>query len=100
MTNRNVVGAFAFICCFACSPILSSAAPTEFDEPIRPLPLELKLDQKKVELGKQLFFDPRFSKDNSLSCASCHDFSRGGADPRARSVGIRGQLSAVNAPSV
>lgn len=98
MRNRNLVAALAFICCFVCST--SPAAAPEFDEPIRPLPLELNLDQKKVTLGKELFFDSRFSKDNSLSCASCHDFSRGGADPRPRSVGIRGQLSAVNAPSV
>jgi cytochrome c peroxidase len=26
----------------------------------------------RVALGKQLFFDPRLSGDNSVSCASCH----------------------------
>ena len=31
-----------------------------------------------------MFFDTRF-QDNNRVCASCHDFSRGGADPRPRS---------------
>ncbi len=86
--------------CLAHSIGIRPAIAVELDEPIKPLPLEVKLDQKKVELGKRLFFDVRLSKDNTVSCASCHDFSRGGADPRPRSVGVRGQLGATNSPSV
>ena len=55
---------------------------------------------RKVELGRRLFVDPRFAKDNSVSCASCHDFSRGGADPRPRSIGVNGAIGGANAPSV
>ncbi len=76
------------------------ATPVELEEPIKPLPLDIRLDKRKVELGRKLFFDTRLSKDNTVSCASCHDFSRGGADPRPRSVGMRGQMSGVNAPTV
>ena len=36
--------------------------------------------EDKVELGKQLYFDKRLSKDNTISCASCHGLiSRKGA---------------------
>jgi cytochrome c peroxidase len=27
----------------------------------------------KVALGSQVFFDPRLSRDNTISCATCHD---------------------------
>jgi len=33
--------------------------------------------EAKAELGKMLFFDPRFSGDGSLSCNSCHPASDG-----------------------
>lgn len=98
--SPNAVAAAVLGFCLAYSIGITPAIAVELDEPIKPLPLELKLDQKRVALGKRLFFDVRFSKDNTLSCASCHDFSRGGADPRPRSVGVRGQLGATNSPSV
>lgn len=69
-------------------------------EPIRPLPGPPALDPREVELGRRLFHDPRLSGDGSLSCASCHDLARGGADGRVRSVGLGGREAAVNAPTV
>jgi cytochrome c peroxidase len=83
--------------------VLVTCAPSvaaERDEPIKPLPADLKLDARKVGLGRTLFIDTRLSQDNSVACVSCHDFSRGGADPRPRSVGVRGELGGANAPSV
>lgn len=53
-----------------------------------------------VELGDQLFHDPRLSADNSISCASCHDLSHNGADRRPFSVGVAGRLGKIRAPSV
>jgi cytochrome c peroxidase len=76
------------------------AVGTELDEPIRPLPSDLKLDARKVNLGRTLFIDTRLAQDNSVACVSCHDFSHGGADPRLRSIGVHGELGGVNAPSV
>ena len=37
-------------------------------------------DNKKIELGKLLFFDPVLSKDLSMSCASCHQPNKGFTD--------------------
>jgi cytochrome c peroxidase len=53
-----------------------------------------------VALGRKLFLDRRLSADDTLSCASCHDFARGGADGRVASLGIHGQVGGVNAPTV
>ena len=69
-------------------------------ELITPIPLDIKYDKEKVLLGKKLFFDPRLSKDNSISCASCHMLDVGGDDNLSFSVGINGRVGAINAPTV
>lgn len=70
------------------------------DEPIKPIPTENKLDPAKVALGDRLFHDKRLSRDNSMSCASCHDLGRGGVDGTPFSVGIGGAKGGINAPTV
>src|SRR4051812_7070136 len=57
-------------------------------EPIKPLPIQLSLDSRKVTLGRELFSDPKLSRDNTVSCASCHDLRSSGADGRPHSLGI------------
>ncbi len=37
-------------------------------------------DPRAAELGRRLFFDPRFSSDGKVSCATCHDPALGFAD--------------------
>lgn len=69
-------------------------------EPIQPIPEELVLDERKIALGEKLFHDPRLSRDNTIACASCHDFEKGGADGMAASIGIGGSETAVNTPTV
>ena len=70
------------------------------EEPIKPIPEELEVDAKKAALGKQLFFDTLLSKDNTISCASCHLLQAGGDDNQAVSFGIKGQKGPINAPTV
>lgn len=55
---------------------------------------------EKVALGWQLFYDSRLSKDETISCASCHIGQAGFADPRPGSVGVGGAVGGRNAPSV
>lgn len=69
-------------------------------EPIQPLPLEVKLDTKRVAIGEKLFNDKRLSKDNTLSCASCHALDTGGVDRAQFSTGIGGAKGPINAPTV
>ena len=65
-----------------------------------PEPKENPATEAKVALGRQLFFDPRLSGDNSLSCAACHVPRQGWADGLAGSKGAGGKTLARNTPSV
>jgi len=76
------------------------AAPTHKGEPVHPLPLKVSLNEKKVALGKSLFFDHRLSGDNTMNCASCHSLTKGGTDQEKVATGIRGQKGPINSPSV
>ncbi len=55
---------------------------------------------EKVELGKQLYFDPRLSIDNTISCASCHDPAKGWSNGEAFATGVDGQKGGRSAPTV
>lgn len=55
-------------------------------------------DPAAAALGRRLFFDPRLSRDGSLSCASCHQPERYFTDGRPRSRGLATTLR--NAPTV
>ena len=70
------------------------------DEPIRPIPDTVEVDPKKVELGSLLFHDPILSRDDAVSCASCHDLANGGDDGRRVSIGIEGKSGVINSPTV
>ncbi len=54
----------------------------------------------KIELGKQLYFDGRLSKNNQVACAFCHNPFAGFADPRQTSIGVDGKLGGRQAPTV
>jgi len=56
--------------------------------------------QKKILLGKQLYFDTRLSEDNTISCATCHDPAMGWSDKGPTSKGIRGQMGGRRSPPV
>lgn len=70
---------------------LPDTAPAPKDNPTTPA---------KVELGKQLFFDPRLSADGTVSCNSCHNVMSSGTDNRAVSVGVDGKRGGRSAPTV
>lgn len=79
------------------APATTSAAAAP--PPVEPLP-EVQTDPRKVALGRRLFHDVRLSGDETISCASCHSLDHGGAEPRRTSIGIRGQVGPINAPTV
>jgi len=61
------------------------------DNPITP---------EKVLLGRTLYFDKRLSKDETLSCNSCHDLQTFGVDNESTSDGVGGQKGERNSPTV
>lgn len=64
------------------------------------MPAEKPLNAEKTNLGRQLFHDPRLSKNNQVSCATCHILEEGGDDGRAFSIGVSGAESVRNSPTV
>jgi cytochrome c peroxidase len=75
--------------------------PPAFDPVIwaASIPEDNKLTPERIELGRKLYFDTRLSRDGTVSCATCHDVTRGFTDQQAVSEGIKGQLGKRNAPT-
>lgn len=63
------------------------------------VPADNTVTPERVALGRKLYFDARLSADGTVSCATCHDVSRGFTDQRPVSEGIRDQLGRRNAPT-
>ena len=57
-------------------------------------------DAGRIALGKQLYFDPRLSSDNTISCASCHDPKKGFSNGEQFATGVDGQKGGRNSPTV
>lgn len=81
---------------------LQSSAKAMF-KPIPDKPPVLKgnpATPAKVDLGAKLFFDPRLSKSQLISCNTCHNVGLGGADLQETSTGHGWQKGPRNAPTV
>lgn len=53
-----------------------------------------------VELGEKFFQEKRFSADNTISCASCHNKSNAFTDNNTRALGIYGRVGLRNTPPI
>jgi len=54
----------------------------------------------QITLGRLLFFDPRFTVDGNVSCATCHLPALYGADGLSKSIGVQQRPHPRNAPTV
>ncbi|MES2133693.1 MAG: cytochrome c peroxidase [Bacteroidota bacterium] len=83
--------ALSFLCiCVLCGLYACSSSKTE---------KELKEPSTKEELGELLFHDSILSRENKISCASCHKPEFAFADTVALSKGIDQILGSRNTPS-
>ena len=64
------------------------------------IPKENPLTDAKIALGKQLYFDARLSSDNTISCASCHDPSKGWSNGERFATGVGGKVGGRSAPTI
>ena len=101
---KNIFGLLFFILCLvSCSDSepeeeyiatpLALEVPAFFESSILPpvIPADNPQTVEGVALGKKLFFDRILSRDNSISCASCHRPQNAFSDPRQFSIGVTGQ---------
>ena len=75
------LSAFLSVCAFA------FAADMKPLPALAPIPADNAMTNQKVELGKMLFFDPRLSGSNWISCATCHNPVMGYTDRLPRALG-------------
>lgn len=79
-------------------------------ENFEPIPLNVKegykvlknnvATEEKYELGKMLYFEPRISKSQLISCNTCHNLANGGDDYQQTSIGHGWERGPRNAPTV
>lgn len=99
-TSACVVAALTLAACSDRSNLLDEARalfgalPADFSEADYPTTPE------RVALGRKLFFDPRWSVDQDVSCATCHPSELFGTDGLDKSIGVRGQQHVRNASTV
>lgn len=72
--------------------------PQHFETPI--FPKENLPTKEKIELGKKLFFDTRLSKNNNISCATCHQPEFAFTDHKKVSIGTNDSMGFRNTPSI
>jgi cytochrome c peroxidase len=97
MRTLPVIGACAALFCLCDTAIAQVWAELPA---VAPAPVDNPTTAAKVELGKMLFHDPRFSQTGTVSCASCHNVMEGGDDHRPTSIGVHDELGGRNAPTV
>lgn len=77
---------------------ISLAIPAGF--PAMEIPAGNELTEKRVELGRLLFFDPILSRDSTISCSSCHFLKNAFSDDKALSLGVNNRTGFRNSPSL
>jgi cytochrome c peroxidase len=92
------------LCLFVGDSVLAEVAKDVLDPFRRPLsvpfPDDAPYDPRIATLGKMLYFDPRLSGGQNLSCASCHNPSFGWEAPGARAIGSAGTPLGRHTPTI
>ena len=65
-----------------------------------PIPVDNRPTAQTISLGRRLFYDQRLSKDNSLSCATCHNPKFDFADGRRVAKGVAEATGIRNVPTI
>ena len=80
----------------------TSQIPQALLSPFAPLPHGFAAEVRPalVDLGRMLYYDPRLSRDGTISCNSCHALDQYGVDHQPVSKGVGGQHGDRNSPTV
>ncbi len=92
---RNTISSLALALAVVGPALAMEALP---EQPA--VPADNPQSAAKIELGKQLYFDPRLSSSGTVSCNSCHNVMATGTDSVRTSVGVEGKVGGRNAPTV
>lgn len=113
INTRTILAFIFFLACLLLGSgagwIRASSDDIEIDPSLlrmfRPLPTAMDSEKNpstepKVRLGRMLFYDKRLSKNQDVSCNSCHALDQYGVDHSPVSTGFKGQKGNRNAPTV
>jgi cytochrome c peroxidase len=108
--NRRLLAAAAVGALLAAAVACTASKPKATVDPARlqlfkALPASMEssdnpLTDEKINLGRMLYYDPRLSKGQDVSCNTCHDLSKYGVDAGPVSTGHKGQKGTRRAPTV
>lgn len=74
---------------------------SDFERPLRiPFSEAAPYDPIRATLGKMLFFDPRMSGAENISCATCHNPSFGWEVPTTGPIGATNEMLGRQAPTI
>ncbi len=78
------------------------AIPTDKTALLKLIDPNQTITEKRVELGKKLYFEPRLSKSGIISCNTCHNLGQGGVDGVAAAIGHKWTANPhhLNSPTV
>jgi cytochrome c peroxidase len=105
MRKLAIVSVAAVAAC-AMGPAFADELMQRAQETFKPIPATPPvvkgnvLTPEKIELGKMLYFDPRLSASQIISCNNCHDLAGGGVDAGPTSIGHSWQKGPRRAPTV
>lgn len=100
MNAKFYLTCFTAIVCLAFSSVNRGSVeyPEYFPPPVYDF-THNQATQEKVEVGRALFYDPILSRDQSISCASCHSpYNAFAHTDHDLSHGINDQIGTRNAP--
>ncbi len=91
----------AFLVCTLSATLVHAETDQPYkQEPISPIPQTVEINEAKAALGKSLFSDTRFSKNNTVACATCHQLESGGDDNVAKGISLVSDQHVINTPSI
>ncbi len=104
----GIFGAITVVCIYiiACTKDTPTETPyvtTPYSPPVisgfRPMPQDSSnpMTLEGIALGEKLFFDPILSKNNTISCSSCHKKENAFSDPHQFSLGVNDSVGKRNA---
>ena len=74
--------------------------PRGLQEQAAYIPEDNPLTPEKIALGKQFFWDTRWSRSGTVSCVGCHPPEHGWSDPRQFSLNFEGKPTLRHAPTI
>jgi cytochrome c peroxidase len=84
------------------APVLKAGHPSlkEWILPPVPTPKDNALNAARVDLGRDLFFDPHLSGEGNMSCATCHNPALGWSDGLPTAKGVKSTVLGRASPTI